>query len=267
MTAADPRLILYHGDASVCSQKARVALAEKELGWEGVLLDLSKDDQFAPDYMALNPDAVVPTLVHDGLVVRESSLIIEYVDRLSPRLPLMPSERAAEVATRLWLVRTIAIHEAINAMTFATMAREKEKARSAEETEAAISKLPNPQIQAKRRDLFARGAESVFVDGALHVLGKMLADMDKALAHHKWLTGDDYGLADVALIAYVDRLDRLAMSGLWETRFANVGNWLAASKARPSYDSAILAYAPAAYATTAAAAAGKAAWPAIARRL
>ena len=59
---------LYHGRTSVCSIKARLALAEKGVDWDGKLLTL-RGDQFDPAYMKLNPNAVVPTLVHDGKVI------------------------------------------------------------------------------------------------------------------------------------------------------------------------------------------------------
>ncbi len=65
-------LTLYHGRTSVCSIKARLALAEKAVVWDGRLLTL-RGDQFDPDYMRLNPNAVVPTLVHDGKVIIEST--------------------------------------------------------------------------------------------------------------------------------------------------------------------------------------------------
>ena len=59
-------LTLYHADTAVCAAKVRVVLAEKSIGWEGRLINLGAGDQFAPDYMKLNPNAVVPTLVHDA---------------------------------------------------------------------------------------------------------------------------------------------------------------------------------------------------------
>src|SRR5712692_3338360 len=73
--ARDHRMLtLYHGKTSVCSVKARLALAEKGVAWDSRLLTL-RGDQFEPDYMKLNPNAVVPTLVHDGKVVIESTVI------------------------------------------------------------------------------------------------------------------------------------------------------------------------------------------------
>jgi glutathione S-transferase len=261
-------LTLYHGNTSVCSAKARVALVEKGLTWESALLNLGKDEHMRPDYLRLNPDAVVPTLVHNGLVVRESSVIIEYVDTLSDNNPLMPKDKAAEYLTRLWLIRAIAIHEAINTLTFATYMREREaKGRTQQEIDAQLARLRNPQVAAKRRDLFRNGADSVFVDGALTVMNQVFTDMQAALEKSAWLAGDTYSLADVTLIAYLDRLDRLAMKGLWAGRFPLVDPWLRAVQARPSYEAAVARYIPAGDYGEAMRAAGGAAWPAIARRL
>jgi len=71
---------LFHAATSVCSQKARIAFAEKGIEWESNLIDLSKGEQFALEYLELNSEAVVPTLVHDGFILRESSVIIDYID-------------------------------------------------------------------------------------------------------------------------------------------------------------------------------------------
>ncbi|MDN2580076.1 glutathione S-transferase family protein [Aquibium sp. ELW1220] len=257
---------LYHAATSVCSQKARLVFAETGTACESVLLDLTKGEHMTPQYRALNPDAVVPTLVHDGLVVRESSLVVEYVDRVAGG-GLMPREPLAEVATRLWLVRTLAIHEAVNSMTFATLIREQERARrTPAEIEAWLASTPNPQTAAKRRDLMENGVESVFVDGALHVLLGMLRDMAAALDAGIWLNGSAYSLSDLALTAYVDRLDRLGMAHLWTGRYPAVAAWLSHCRSRPSYATAIESHIPAG-AADAGRLAGERAWPAIAARL
>ena len=77
-------LTLYHGRTSVCSLKVRLALAEKGVGdFESRLLTL-RGDQYDPAYMKLNPNGVVPTLVHDDKVVIESTVIMHYVDECFP---------------------------------------------------------------------------------------------------------------------------------------------------------------------------------------
>ena len=82
-------LELYHSINSVCAQKVRIALAEKELPHKEHLMTLG-GDQFDPAYMKLNPSAVVPTLIHDGLPIIESSVILYYLDEVFPERPLMP---------------------------------------------------------------------------------------------------------------------------------------------------------------------------------
>lgn len=260
-------LTLYHAATSVCSQKARLVLAEKSLRWKSELLDLGKGNQFESWYLKLNPDAVVPTLVDGGTVVRESSVILEYVDELGSGSPLMPSNRAARAATKLWLARTILIHEAINSLTFGTYVRALElKHRTPEEIEARLASMPNPQIAAKRRDLFAKGAKSVFVDGAVRVMLGVFRDIHQAMQANDYVCGPDYGLADIALTAYVDRISRLSMDGMWRNRFDRVGPWLDRMRGRDSYETAIGSYLTADMAAFARRH-GEEAWPEIARRI
>ena len=96
-------IYLYHGSTSVCAIKARLTLAEKNLPWDGEVLDLQRGDQHRPDYAKLNPNHVVPTLVHDGRVLIESTLIIEYLDEAFPAHPLMPADPYLRARARLWM--------------------------------------------------------------------------------------------------------------------------------------------------------------------
>src|SRR6202021_1035874 len=52
--------------------------------------------------MKLNPNGVVPTLVHDGNVICESSLILYYIDEAFPNPPLMPTTPVARHRVRLY---------------------------------------------------------------------------------------------------------------------------------------------------------------------
>ena len=95
-------LILYDFGNSVCCQKVRITLVEKGLTWEARRVDLFKTEQYDPDYLKLNPKGVVPTLVHDGMPVIESTLICEYIDETFPDPPLIPKDPAERARMRLW---------------------------------------------------------------------------------------------------------------------------------------------------------------------
>ncbi|MEM5477394.1 glutathione S-transferase family protein [Pacificibacter sp. AS14] len=237
-------LILYHGSTSVCSQKVRVGLAELGLSYDSVILDLQKGDQFAPDYRKLNPSAVVPTLVNDGLVVVESSLILEYLDREMGSGQLSPKGEAAQVAADHWMLRTLDMHAAINTLSFSTAARDRIRAKKTpEEIAQDLERMPDPVSRAKRQSLLEDGLASVHVMQALLVLRRAFTDMQAAFEAHDWMMGSAFSKVDVALIAYVDRLDRLGFSGLWLNEFPAIDGWLRAMQTRQSYATGIAAFA------------------------
>lgn len=83
---------LYHHGSSVCSAKVRFVLMEKGLAWTGHYLDILAGEHFQPEYLKLNPNAVVPTLIHDGEV------LIEFDDNLRiPRRSLFRATGQAKV--------------------------------------------------------------------------------------------------------------------------------------------------------------------------
>src|SRR5918995_5185515 len=76
---------LYNAPQSTCSQRVRFVLNAKALPFDEVKLNLLAGDQLKPDYLKLNPNGVVPTLDHDGAIVIDSSVIIEYLDEVAPQ--------------------------------------------------------------------------------------------------------------------------------------------------------------------------------------
>ena len=96
-------LKLYHNDMSTCSQKVRFLLAEKGVEWEGVELDLRGGDQQRPDFLKINPKGLVPALDHDGNIVVESNIIIEYLNDVYPEPPLLPADPAGRATARWWM--------------------------------------------------------------------------------------------------------------------------------------------------------------------
>jgi maleylacetoacetate isomerase/maleylpyruvate isomerase len=94
-------MILHDFALSSASYRVRIALNLKGLEYETRSYRLRAGDQRAPDYLALNPAGLVPTLEIDGLVITQSLAIIDYLDatRVEPRLiPVDPAERARMLA-------------------------------------------------------------------------------------------------------------------------------------------------------------------------
>lgn len=82
---------LYHFWSSVCSVRCRMALEEKGVKWTSRYIDLFAFAHMTPEYLAINPGGIVPTLVHDGEVVTESTIINEYIDEAFDGPALRPS--------------------------------------------------------------------------------------------------------------------------------------------------------------------------------
>ena len=233
--------ILYHTPESVCSQKARIGFAEIGLEFRSHIVDFAAGEQFTEAFRKLNPDAVVPVLDDDGIVVRESSLILEYADERYNDGNLMPKGVGDRAVAKLWLIRALGIHNAINSVTFATTIREMDRKRTKEEREARWARLPDPAIAKKRRDLFEHGLDSVHVRSALRLLQILAQDIDRRAKDDGWLAGTKYSLADTAMTAYVDRLERIGLHILWQ-ELPHLSDWLERVRARPSYATAIAAW-------------------------
>ena len=90
---------LYSYFRSSAAYRVRIALNLKGLGYDYEAVHLLRDggQQLKPEYRALNPDGIVPTLVHGDDVLTQSLAIIEYLDETHPEPPLLPrgpSDRA-----------------------------------------------------------------------------------------------------------------------------------------------------------------------------
>lgn len=231
-------LELYHNINSVCAQKVRLALIEKGLTAKEHLLSL-RGDQFDPAYMQLNPNAVVPTLVHDGVPIIESSLILFYIDEAFPGPALMPAAPLLRHRVRMFnKVIDEAVHNACMTLTFGMAFRARLLQLSPEQREAEYARSPSKKRAEIKRDVIAHGLESAYVREALDSYDRLLAMADAALADGAYLAGDSWSLAEAAVIPYVLRLDLLRLSRLWE-RYPRLDAWWQRMKHRASTEQAV----------------------------
>ncbi len=228
----------YHNINSVCAQKVRIALLEKGLQVTEHLLTL-RGDQFDPAYLKLNPSGVVPTLVHDGNAITESSLILYYLDEAFPDPSLMPKSPLLRHRVRLYnkLIDEY-LHNSCMILTFATAFRPNFLKMPREAWLAEVNKSPLKRRAEYKRSVIEHGLDSEFVTDAIAQHKKLLAWMDEALRNGKYLAGDEFSNADCAVVPYILRLELLKLRGMWDA-YPLIDDWWTRMRARPSVKAAI----------------------------
>lgn len=227
---------LYLNWNAVCAQKVMLCLTEKGIAAEIRHIDLAKLEQLEPAYLALNPNGVVPTLVHDDFVVTESTVINEYLDDTFAEHNLRPDSPRRRAELRMWgkIVDDV-VHVSIRPLSFTRFVTARSKAMSAAERESLRARTPKKEIA----ELWTRVAEAPYTESELahyvHKIEDVLDRMESTLARQPWLAGDSYSLADLNITPYFRRLEQLEKSQLWEERRPRVREWLARVQARPSY--------------------------------
>lgn len=237
-------LELYHHGTSVCAAKTRILLAEKGLDWVSRYVDILKGEQFEPAYVKLNPKRVVPTLVHDGKVIRESTVIGEYIDDAFPDPPLKPDAPLDRATMRMWTKRLDEeLHPVTGIVTYAISHRHAVIANGPAAVKAWVENAP-PAEHARRRQRLETGIEHPDASAAMRVYDGFLADMETQLAQTPFLAGARFSLAEVGVIPYINRLDMLALSRLWTETRPHLTEWWQRVKARPTFETALFKYVP-----------------------
>ena len=169
---------LYGYWRSSASYRVRIALALKGVAYEGVPVDLLEGAQRQDEYRKLNPQGLVPCLVHGDHVIAQSLAIIEYLDERHPDpalLPFGPQERAR--------VRQLALIVACE-----------------------VAPLQNLGMYQYLRDQLAAD-EAALADWNQHWIGRGLGAFEALVADHPatgaFCHGDAPTIADVCLVPQI----------------------------------------------------------------
>src|SRR3981081_2047910 len=200
--------VLYNAPQSTCSQRVRFVLNAKLLPFDEEKLDLLAGDQLKPDYLALNPNGVVPTLDHDGNIVTDSSVIIEYLDEIAPEpetfTPASPIARAKMRALMRFIDEMPAA--AVRVPTFNLAFLPRFAAMSEEEFLAFAESKP------LRKEFMLAMGRTGFpqkeMDAAMQRLRRTYERMDAEIEKSggPWLLGSDITLSEIARTPAAARL-------------------------------------------------------------
>ena len=243
---------LYHHGSSVCAAKVRLAMDEKGLDWDGVYIDILKGEQFDPEYLKLNPKGVVPTLVHDELVIADSTVIIEYLDQIAPDISVHPTDPWERVQVRYWTKAVDEeLHPACGAVTFVCSHRHTVlKHLGPEGVRKFLASTPSFSVTSdwkSQKDAFTRhGFAAPGAAEKVKLYDRYLHKMEDALqGENDWLVGNKFSIADIAMTPYVNRLAMMSMRGMWENgRLPNVEQWFARIEARSNFRRCLIDWIP-----------------------
>lgn len=98
--------VLYGYFRSSAAYRIRAALAWKGMEFETKPVHLAKGEQCAPDYLALNPQGLVPVLAIDGRLLGQSMAILEYLEETRPEPALLPKDAAGRALVR-WMTQLV----------------------------------------------------------------------------------------------------------------------------------------------------------------
>ncbi len=192
---------LYDFKSSPNCQRVKIVLAEKNLSYDIVPIDLRAREQKTPDYLKLNPYGKVPALTDDSTVLYESLIINEYLDEKYPNPPLMPKDPAKRAKARILIDYGMAHFDS-----------------AYQRLRMEATKDPKEQNQQT-------------IASAKDELKKLLQRFEEELGDQQYLIGD-FSLVDADLLPRFTRLEGFGV--LPDPSLPRLTNYLERIKARPS---------------------------------
>lgn len=218
---------LYNAPQSTCSQRVRYALHAKGVEFGESKLDLFAGDQLRPEYLAINPNGVVPALVHDSAPVIDSTVILEYLEDIFPDIAPMRPEPPLAVARMRAMMRFIdeVPTPAIRIPSYNLAFLPHFQAMSDEEFQALCDSKP------LRREFLMRMGRTGFPEPDVNeALGRLRRGIERMSTWIEqgggpWLMGSDLSLVDLAIVPVIVRMDDIGLGHVWHDK-PEIGAWL-----------------------------------------
>ncbi len=201
---------LYSAPLSLFAKKVEIALVEKDIAFERVLVPFNQTTGYAPkhpDVLAANPKGQVPVLIDGGLTLYDSTVILEYLEEACPQPSLYPPSPVERARCRLY---DLFADEVMLVPLRALMHRNGPR--------------PNDPSQWLALEEAAKGAVAL--------LAAQFGQLEDALADQSHFCGD-LSVADIALFMAVLYVQRLAGPGLAD--YPRLAAWYRRLKARPAF--------------------------------
>lgn len=231
----EKEIVLVGSARSTCTHRVRLVLHAKRLCWTERQLSLERDEQVDPTILALNPDGLVPILIHGQEVVTESAVINEYVDEVFPDFPLRPDRAIERARMRAWVAYFDEVTmTAVRYLSFQHFYLPVIRRRNAKERAAFAERLP------RRKGFWLEMTDAGFSPERLALeterARQTLARLDDQLRVTPWLVGEHPTLADYAVLPAIVRLEDMSVPWLFGGR-PHLSAWYARARQRREFQS------------------------------
>jgi glutathione S-transferase len=223
----------YHG--SPCARRVRIVLLEKGLPWTTRLVDLTKMEQKRPEYVRLNPNGVVPTLVHGERVIYESNVITEYLDDVFPTPPLYPRDPWERAQAKMWQAWELAMAKEYRPLMYLRVIGPYDRLRPKAEVMAEARRSTDDPAHL---DWVSRVYDGTAVsdEEARHLeslLIQRLDHLERALDGKEFLVAGHFSIADLSVFPRV-AMYPLVQLPIDPRRYAHLTAWMQRVGQRPS---------------------------------
>ena len=207
-------ITLYDCKTAPSPRRTRMFLAEKNIDYKNIQVDLKNGEQMGEAFRKINPGATVPALItEDGAVLTEKAGIAVYPEALHPDPPLLGTTpmQKADIATWNWRCEMGGLMSVAEALRNSSP-NMKDRA------------LPGPRNVAQIPELAERGKMK---------LGWFFKTLNRQLSVNEYIAGDSYSVADITATITVDFAEWVKVYP--EEDQTHLRAWHARMKERPSY--------------------------------
>lgn len=228
-------LVLYDFHGSPCARRVRIVLLEKGLSWETRLVDLTRMEQKRPEYLKLNPNGLVPTLMHGDRVIYESNVITEYLDAEFPEPRLYPDDPWLCARAKMWQAYELAMAKEYRPLMYLRVIGPIDRQRPKEEVMRDVRRSTDDPAHL---DWVSRVYDGTAVgeDEAALLASQLYHRIDhiESQLGGPFLLGDQFSIADISVYPRVAMYPMVGLP-IDPAKYPRTSRWMSAITARPSF--------------------------------
>lgn len=224
---------VYTWEPNANSGKPLLCLHEKRVPFVHHYIDIEQREHHEPPFLAINPDGTVPALVHDGLVLTESTPMMEYIDDAFDGPPLRPADPALRWRMR-WIMRVMdnSVCPSLAMISSSTLAAARFRDMPEEEKQEALAKIPDPERRRTWDLLMHDSTPLEDIEESKRRVKDGLTLLERMLGEYPYLAGQEFSLADICTMATFYHLPASRPDELSVERTPRLWDWLSRCHSR-----------------------------------